>query len=225
MRGGVAFGCAVCALMMVGCSVKRPVGASYMGKKRYEPPQNVEVRRPPGSLFSGYDNLVSDVKAYNVGDILFIRIRENIQGSGGSNTQSARDNSLDFSLPSPEIFDRKLYAINNFAKLSHTSKNAFKGSAKTQRSANLIATVSARVVKVYPNGNLFIVGKKEIFINNDKQELLITGIVHPNYINSDNTIDSSFISDMHVEYNGKGYDVATQSPGWLSRFISTIWPL
>ena len=100
----------------------------------------------------------------------------------------------------------------------------FSGKGSTKRNAKLIATLSARVVKVYPNGNLYIVGKKIIKINDDVQILKIAGVVKPTDIGTDNTILSSKIADMYVEYNGKGYMADNQRPGWLARFLMKILP-
>ncbi|NPA03480.1 MAG: flagellar basal body L-ring protein FlgH [Epsilonproteobacteria bacterium] len=182
-------------------------------------------QRAPGSLYMGYDNLFSDAKAYNVGDIITILVNESLRGTGSTDTKSQRSHSMDLSFPSPVVLDKtfpknknKLFGFNQ------ESSNTFQGKGGTNRSARLLAKITARVVKVYPNGNLFIEGTKYITINNDTQYLKISGIINPQYINSDNTIDSSKISDMYVEYNGKGFLTQTQKPGWLSNFLMKIWP-
>ncbi|WP_281951175.1 flagellar basal body L-ring protein FlgH [Nitrosophilus kaiyonis] len=178
----------------------------------------------PGSLYNGYDNLFSDDKAHNIGDIVTIKVYENISGQGSTNTKSARTNDMDLSLPSATIMDKKVPNKTSVFGLKQSSKNSFKGSGDTKRQAKLVATISARVIKVYPNGNLFIKGKKYIKINDDIQVLKISGIVKPLDISQDNSIDSSKISDMYVEYNGEGFAADTQSPGWLAKFLMKIWP-
>lgn len=67
-------------------------------------------------------------------------------------------------------------------------------------------------------------GKKIVKINEDEQILKISGIVKPTYIEQDNSVLSDRISDMYVEYNGKGFIADNQKPGWLSRFLVKIWP-
>ena len=193
---------------------------------KIEPPKVIQDqnKKAPGSLYNGYDNLFSDDKAHNVGDVVTINIIENIKGQGSTSTKSGRSNSMDLSIPSPTIKDKKVANKNTIFGLRQSSSNSFKGSGDTSRTAKLVATITARVVKVYPNGNLFIVGKKYIKINDDIQILKISGIVRPNDISQDNSIDSSKISDMYVEYNGKGFAADTQSPGWLAKFMMKIWP-
>ncbi|SMC09278.1 flagellar basal body L-ring protein FlgH [Nitratiruptor tergarcus] len=181
--------------------------------------------KAPGSLYTGYDNLFSDAKAHNIGDIVTILVNENLQGTGTTDTKSQRSNNLNLSFPSVTVLDKKLpHNKSTIFGINQKSTNAFQGKGGTNRSAKLIAKITARVVKVYPNGNLFIVGTKYVKINNDTQYIKISGIVKPQDINPDNSIDSSKIADMYVEYNGKGFLNTTQRPGWLANFIMKIWP-
>ena len=193
-----------------------------------KPPEIVSERpvSPPGSLYTEATatNLFSDDKAYQVGDVITVKVVENISGSGSANSQSSRDTSVDLDFPSPTLMGKPLVNKSPIAGMKAGSKNNFKGTGKTDRKARLIATISARVVKVYPNGNLFIVGKKIIKINEDEQILRISGIVEPTYIDQDNSILSSKISDMYIEYNGKGFIADNQRPGWLAQFLTKIWP-
>lgn len=193
---------------------------------KIEPPKVVSNQnvRSPGSLYNGYDNLFSDDKAHNVGDLVTINVVENITGQGSSSTKAGRSNSMDLSIPSATIMDKKVPNKTTLFGLKQSSTNSFNGSGDTSRKAKLVATITARVIKVYPNGNLYIIGKKYIKINDDIQVLKIAGIVRPNDISQDNSIDSSKISDMFVEYNGKGFMAANQRPGWLANFIMKIWP-
>ncbi|BCD68398.1 flagellar L-ring protein precursor FlgH [Nitratiruptor sp. YY09-18] len=202
-------------------------------QKEYKAPKpptiaQEQIQKPkykaPGSLYNGYDNLFSDAKAYNVGDIITIVVNENIKGAGTTNTKSTRSNSMDLSFPAPTVMDKKLPKKETLFGLKQSSTNTFKGQGGTNRSAKLLAKITARVVKVYPNGNLYIVGKKYVTINNDTQYIKISGIVNPQYVNADNTIDSSKVADMYVEYNGKGFMNTTQRPGWLAQILMKIWP-
>jgi len=212
------------ALVFFSCSQKQTT------LKPFEPvpPEIVseEPVSPPGSLFTAATatNLFSDDKAYQVGDIITIKVVENISGSGSANSQSGRDTSVDLEFPSPILMGKPIINKEPVAGVKAGSKNSFKGTGKTDRQARLVATISARVVKVYPNGNLFIVGKKIIKINEDEQVLRISGIVEPTNIEQDNSILSSRISDMYIEYNGKGFIADNQRPGWLAQFLSKIWP-
>jgi len=68
----------------------------------------------------------------------------------------------------------------------------------------LSATISAKVVDVLPSGNLAIEGKREIYINNEKKEILIQGVVRPRDIAYDNSVLSSQVADAKLIYTGIG---------------------
>ncbi len=210
------------AAVFVGCGAAARPAAIY----NPSPPKETQEAGygSPGSVYNGYDNLFSDDKAHNVGDVVTIRVVENISGQGSANTTATRANNMNLNFPSATLMDKRVPDKTTVFGLNQSSSNNFSGSGNTRRDAKLVATVSARVVKVYPNGNLYISGKKIIKINEDVQVLKISGIVKPNDITQDNFVDSSKISDMYVEYNGEGFMADNQSPGWLARFLMKIWP-
>ena len=185
-----------------------------------------ESRVSPGSLFTGYDNLFSDPKAHNVGDVITIAVYENLSGSGSSNTGTSEKSSYNLNLNKPTVFGKPFPGESKDPLLgfSTSPSKSFDGKTTTSRNAKLVATISARVVKVYPNGDLFVVGEKVVRINDDVQVLKISGVVKPSDIGPDNTVPSSKVADMYVEYNGKGYFNESQRPGWLARLLEKIWP-
>jgi len=213
----------IVSMFLLSCVQKREVYKPLVDPK---PPEIIDedIKTPPGSLYTGYDNLFSDDKAFRVGDTITIKVSENISGQGSAATKTGRDSRTSFDFPSPKFLGKDLISKSPIAGMEQRSRSSFNGTGNTRRNATLVATITARVVKVYPNGNLFIVGKKVVRINNDIQILRISGIVKPTYIQQDNSVDSSRISDMYVEYNGKGFIADNQDPGWLAKFLTKIWP-
>ncbi len=212
-------------IFLTGCAQK----PNYVSTHQYkpQPPQMITVpeEKPPGSLFTGNpNNLFNDDKALKVGDILTIKVVENVVGSGSAATKTQEQSNLGLDFPAVNILGKSIPKQTPIASVKASSGQNFKGTGDTSRKAKLIATITARVVKVYENGNLYIVGKKTIKINDDTQELVISGIVKPTYIQQDNSVLSTQISDMYVEYNGKGYITDSQEPGWLAKFLTKIWP-
>jgi len=191
-----------------------------------KPPEIIdeEPKPSPGSLYAGYDNLFSDDKAYKVGDTITIKIVEDVQAQGSMQSAASRDSFMNYDFPTPTFLGKPIIDKTPIAGVRNNSKDAFKAQGNTRRSARLIAKITARVVKVYPNGNLFVVGKKIIKINEDTQIIRISGIVKPTYIEQDNSVESTRISDMYVEYNGKGFIADHQKPGWLYRLLNKTWP-
>ena len=222
--GGVLIGIVI--LSLVGsCGSDRNKG-SLVAFPAAPPPEIPQPKPSPGSLFTGYSNLFSDPKAHRVGDVVTITVYENLSGSGSVQNDTSKKSSYNLSVSKPILFGRPFPGRSKdpLVGFSTAPSKSFAGKGSTSRSAKLIATISARVVKVYPNGDLYIVGKKVVKINDDEEVLRISGIVRPEDIGPDNTVPSSKIADMYVEYNGKGYFNQESRPGWLARFLAKIWP-
>jgi flagellar L-ring protein precursor FlgH len=100
----------------------------------------------------------------------------------------------------------------------------FKGDGTTSRSGDLTAFITCRVTEVLPNGNLRIVGTREILVNHENQVIVLSGVIRPRDINDQNIIASRFIADAKIAYSGSGVIDDRQRPGWMANFLETVWP-
>jgi flagellar L-ring protein precursor FlgH len=103
-------------------------------------------------------------------------------------------------------------------------ENDFSGSGTTTRKEDLVATLTTRVVEVFPNGNLRIEGGKTVTVNNEDQIIVLTGIVRPNDISPQNIVNSKNVLDAKIAYTGKGVISDKQKPGWMVRILDNVWP-
>ena len=85
------------------------------------------------------------------------------------------------------------------------------------RQDQLLTNVAAVVTQMLPNGNLVIEGKQEIRLNFEMRELIVAGVVRPEDIDSDNTIDLPKIAEARVAYGGRGTITNIQQPPSASR--------
>ncbi len=76
--------------------------------------------------------------------------------------------------------------------------------------------------KVLSNGNLTIKGTKVIKINDEDQNLVITGVIRPEDISADNTVISMNVADAIIQYEGKGPIGEKTSPGILTRILDWL---
>ncbi|MEZ4598776.1 MAG: flagellar basal body L-ring protein FlgH [Syntrophotaleaceae bacterium] len=193
------------------------------------PPIVVETPQSPGSLWTtSRGSLFGDVKATQVGDILTVAIFEKASASREATTSTGRSSSMDAGI------DNFFGLENNLAKLSSSIdpsklvgtsyENDFNGSGSTSRREDLVATLTTRVVEVYPNGNLRIEGGKTVTVNNEDQIIVLTGIVRPNDISPQNIVNSKNVLDAKIAYTGKGVISDKQKPGWMVRILDNVWP-
>ncbi|MEW6379292.1 MAG: flagellar basal body L-ring protein FlgH [bacterium] len=175
---------------------------------------------------SGY--LFADPRARAVGDIVTVNIVERASASGNASTKTGKKSSLAADVTSLLGFEKSVASRNpnlDPAKLlSASASNTFDGSGEISRSGKVTATLSARVNRVLPNGDLAIRGTRQVTINNEQQLIVIQGIIRPEDIAPDNTISSTSIADAQIAYTGKGVMSEKQHPGWLSRVIDLVWP-
>ncbi len=183
----------------------------------------------PGSIWTGNEgNWIADLRAHQVGDIVTVIILEKASASKEASTETDRNSGITAGIPT--FFGLEKTVVENNPNLDPSSlieaniKNNFKGSGKTTRKEDLLATLTTQVVKVYPNGNMKIRGGKSVVVNNENQIIYLTGIIRPFDVSAANEVDSSKILNAQIAYTGKGIISDKQRPGWLGRIVDRVWP-
>ncbi len=183
----------------------------------------------PGSLWqagNGRAYMFEDLRASRVGDIVIVKIVEQHKGSKSASTQADRESTYDGSLGGSFLGLNDLAsALVDGVELNASSKNEFEGTGATKREDTLTGTIAARVVEVLPNGDMRIMGRREVTVNSEKQTMTLTGIVRRIDLDTTNTVLSSAIADAKIEYSGLGVVDDVQRPGWGIRILDWIIPL
>lgn len=178
-----------------------------------------------GSLYvmgGSLGDLAMDFRATRVGDVVTVVVAEQASATAQGTTATKRASSASASVNS--LFGpRSTGALTNLADLSGQQQLAGQGS--TSRQSTLTTTLSARVIKVLPSGNLILEGTKAVAINSESQLVSIRGIVRPIDIGPDNSIASNRVADLEVRINGKGVvNDAIHRPNMLYRLLLGILP-
>lgn len=185
----------------------------------------------PTSLWNDngpHASLFANAKARRVGDIVTVKIVEASQAANNATTDTSRESSISAGIDNFFNLESKFPAtrpgFNPFAKVKGSLSSDFKGDGSTERSGNLTAQMTARVTEVMPNGNLRIIGAREITVNHERQTIVLTGLVRSRDISADNEVLSTYIADAQIAYSGTGVVMDRQRPGWLGRALDVIWP-
>ncbi|PKL92554.1 MAG: hypothetical protein CVV21_02000 [Candidatus Goldiibacteriota bacterium HGW-Goldbacteria-1] len=167
-------------------------------------------------------SMYTDHKAYRVGDIVTVLVVESTQAVQSASLKTNKKAGLEAGMGMSNWANGVSTSFPNVPSWGMGAEEYQDGGGKTQRSGSLLASISARVEKVLSNGNLYIKGTKVIQINDDKQNLIIKGVIRPEDIASNNTIYSTNVADAMIEYEGNGPIGEKTSPGILTRFFDWI---
>jgi flagellar L-ring protein precursor FlgH len=180
----------------------------------------------PGSLWPADDRVFfyGDKKALRVGDSLTIRIVETAQASNAANTKLDRKSSINATVNAFFGLQSALARSDLINLLDVTADNAHAGSGATSRAGKLVASMTAVVREVLPNGNLVVQGSRAVVVNNEEQYMTLTGIVRPQDIGRDNVVLSTQVADARITFGGVGLVADKQRSGWGTWIFDWVWP-
>lgn len=186
--------------------------------------------KSPGSLWSEnakFYDMFSDHKARRVGDIVVVQVLESSSADKEAKTEANRESSTDHSVTSflGLPLDRSsIFGYSLKPEVQTDSSSEFSGDGKTSRKGTLTAVVAARITRVLPSGNFVIRGKKQIRVNDEAQYIVVSGIIRPEDILWNNSVMSTTIADLKVDYYGSGIIGDQQNKGFLARAVDKVWP-
>ena len=190
-------------------------------------PEPMPVAYSPNSLWrNGSRAFFKDQRAHQVGDILTVKVNITDKAAIDNETKRSRETKEDVGADS--LFGWGKFPIaktrvpGRLITADSSSTNDGKGSVN--RSEALKTNVAAVVTQVLSNGNLVIEGKQEIRVNYEIRELVVGGIVRPEDIESDNTLESSKIAQARIAYGGRGQITDVQQPRYGKQLLDVVLP-
>ena len=186
---------------------------------------------PSASLFRvGAGAFLGDQRASRIGDILTIRINIADKADIGNTTTRSRTGTEDagvkglFGLESTltKVLPGGAVDPSKLVGLSSGSQN--NGSGTISRSETINMTMSGIVTQVLPNGNLVIRGRQEVRVNYELRELIITGIVRPQDISRENSVNHTQIAEARISYGGRGQLTEAQQARWGQQIYDALFP-
>ncbi len=182
----------------------------------------------PNSLWrNGSRAFFKDQRAHQIGDILTVMVNITDKANIANETQRSRANTEDSGVTDflgSKTIKTPASAILPGRILTADSTASSDGKGSVNRQEALQTNVAAVVTQVLPNGNLVVEGKQEIRVNFEIRELIVAGIVRPEDIQSDNTIDSSKIAQARIAYGGRGQITDVQQPRYGQQVLDVVLP-
>jgi len=208
-------------------AIKNPVAQPGYKPVQMPMPAAQPASYNPNSLWrNGSRAFFKDQRAHQVGDILTVKVNITDKANIANETKRTRTNTDNSTVN--DLFGWAKLPIFGSAipgNIANTdSSTALDGKGSVDRSEALTTNVAAVVTQVLPNGNLVIEGKQDIRVNFEMRELVVGGIVRPEDIESDNTIDSSKIAEARIAYGGKGQLTDVQQQRYGSQALDILLP-
>jgi flagellar L-ring protein precursor FlgH len=181
----------------------------------------------PNSLWrNGSRAFFKDQRAHQIGDILTVIVNITDKANIANETQRSRASTEDSGITN--FFGVTKVPLTNTPipgrLLTADSTSGSDGKGSVNRQEALQTNVAAVVTQLLPNGNLVVEGKQEIRVNYEIRELVVAGIVRPEDIQSDNTIDSSKIAQARIAYGGRGQITDVQQARYGQQVFDVLLP-
>ena len=221
----------LCVSLLAGCQTHGPVRDLNYAPIRPVAPAPAPVGN--GAIYqTGHEvSWFEDIRARRVGDLLTVTLVENTAANKSAKSSAAKGNSVSVANPTilgstPQFDASGLLPLasnrdNNLA-FDLSSSNDFSGQGSASQSNALSGNITVTVIEVLPNRNLYVRGEKRIGINQGNEYIRLSGIVRPQDITPENTIESTRIADPTIAYVGEGMVADSNTMGWLARFFSSV---
>jgi len=168
--------------------------------------QSALIARPPsmGSLWTDGGRLAdlgADYKARHVGDLITITVVQNITATNAGSVSSTRNLSASSGI---SALPAQLKVANVASLFSPTSAYSLAGKGQAATTSSLTTSLAGRVVAVLPSGALVIEAERELTMNNERQTVLLRGLVRPGDVAPSGAVASNAIANLELELKGKG---------------------
>ena len=177
----------------------------------------------PGSLWTDNGRLVTmnaDYKAMHVGDLITIVVAQGTTVNNANSVSAARTFNASSGI-SALAGHLKTSGVQQI--FSPQSSQTLSGKSQGATSSTLNTTFAGRIVAVLPSSAMVVEAERQLTMNNEKQTILLRGLVRPGDIAPDGSVRSNYIANLELELKGKGVlSDGTRPPNLLVRALLKI---
>ena len=209
---------------LAGCTVLPPQPLSH--SPDFAPVIPVAQDRqqaPTGAIFHSRinDNFFGRGRKYQVGDVVTVLLNESTQANRTANTEVNRKGVNDVL---PLGLAGKLRNIGIGGVDVRNANIAATGKGTADQQASLEGSVAVTVVEVLVNGNLVLRGEKQLALTEGTEVIQVAGVVRPDDIAPNNTVQSRRLANAQITYRGTGDLAAASKAGWGTSMLLKLWP-
>jgi flagellar L-ring protein precursor FlgH len=161
-----------------------------------------------------------DYKAHHLNDTITILVAVQTTATQSGTMNSERTFTTNSAITG--VMGRSPAAVNPL--LSANSSSAIKGQGSTASNTLFATSLTGQVIAVLPNGNLVVEAGRQIFMNNQHENVIVRGMIRPGDIGPNNAVPSTALSNLEIEMKGKGIiSDGVRPPNFLTRAV--LWLL
>ena len=208
-----------------GCAAPQKVAGPSPEFAPIIPEATSQTSIPTGSVYNVAfsDSWFGEKKAYRVGDIVTVVLDESLDADTTTKNTASRKTKTDVLSPLQIAKWGSPGGILS-SDLQEENEISSTGSGVIDQSATFKGTMTAQVVEVYPNGNLLIRGEKIVNFSSGSEVVQVKGIIRPQDIQPDNTVQSKRLASAQITYKGVGPNANAQQVPWGTNLLLSIWP-
>lgn len=226
---------------LVGCA-SAPTPMAHT--PQFAPVLPVAVDKPrvvTGAIYNGRqsDNFFGRVRSYNVGDVITVLLNESTQAGRtqkGSVKRAAKNDVIPSVANAPGGLTAKLQNMRLPTVLGYNAQGVLNGidlnkaniesvgGGEADQQASLMGDVSVTVAEVLANGNLMVRGEKQLALTEGAEIIQVSGIIRPEDISPNNTVQSRRLANAQIAYRGTGDMANAAKAGWGTNALMKFWP-
>jgi flagellar L-ring protein precursor FlgH len=229
--------CALGLVMTLGLAGCAAPNAPMAHSPQFAPILPVALEKPrmaTGAIYNGRqsDNWFGRVRTYTPGDVITVLLNESTQAGRQQSNNLKRESTNDvvpqgltskaLRIPAKIFGSKGEGAFDGLNLNSATIEST--GTGQADQRATLSGAVSVTVVEVLSNGNLMVRGEKQLALTEGSEIIQVSGIIRPEDISPNNTVQSRRLANAQIAYRGTGDMANATKAGWGTSALMKFWP-
>jgi flagellar L-ring protein precursor FlgH len=209
---------------LVSCSAVTPTTITS-GPSTSKPIPEVIYKNNNGGIYQErtFRPLFEDKRARYVGDTITIVMTETTSANKKNNATSNNTGSVALNTSNFPGQNSSNDLANLSPKGGGTRKLTTEDAGIAQNAFN--TTLAVTVNEVLPNGNLVVSGEKQIGFDKSTEFVRFSGTISPAFISVGNTVASTQVADVRVEYRTNTNVDKSVIANMINRFFFSMFPL
>ncbi len=169
-----------------------------------------------------------DQRAAQVGDIVTVLVNITDAANLSNQSSGSRTGNEGFGVPNLFGMEAQIPKIVTSAVakdlVAVSSTGSSTGTGAIKRNETVTLRLAGVVTQVLPNGNLVVAARQEVRVNSELRDLQVSGIIRPQDIASDNTVQHDRMAEARIAYGGRGQLSDMQTPRYGQQALDILLP-